>query len=468
SGLLLIGLTGCGYKNDPVAPQALVPAPINDLRYELTDKGAVLHWSYPTRTVGGEELTEIDSFMLYRAEVPTASYCDTCPIPFGSPIKVNGGLIPEREGRRAASYEIGLLRPAHKYFFKVRSRTGWLTPSVDSNQVNFTWETPPAVPQDLVAEVGDNMVALQWQAVSGYVDGSKADNIKYQVSRRKDKEAFQNVGSLLTESEFVDTEVSGGHEYTYRVQALSEYDDEDMVTGEFSKPLEVEVVDFIAPATPENVTTARTAASVKIFWDQGEEADLAGYRIYRRLGNEDDPSMIGEVKMPYNIYEDTEAPDENMYVYYSVSSFDKSDPANESERSADVEGDQLSRREGKDNLLTEPESVDTGELSKPLEVEAVDLIAPAIPENVATARTGASVKIFWDQGEEADLAGYRIYRRLGNEDDPVMIGEVKMPYNIYEDTEAPDENMYVYYSVSSFDKSDPPNESERSAEVEGE
>jgi hypothetical protein len=338
SGLLLIGLTGCGYKNDPVAPQALVPVPVSDLRYELTDKGAILHWSYPTRTVGGDELTEIDSFMLYRAEVASGSYCETCPVPFGSPIKVNGGLIPEREGRKSASYEIGLLRPAHKYFFKVQSRTGWLTPSADSNQVSFTWETPPAIPQDLVAEIGSNMISLQWQPVSGHLDGSTADNIKYQVSRREGKGAFKNVGNLLTEPEFVDTEVTGGHEYTYRVQALSDYDG-DMVAGEFSKPFQVEVVDLIAPATPENVTTARTAASVKIFWDQGEEADLAGYRIYRRLGNEDDPVMIGEVKIPYNIYEDTEAPDENMYVYYSVSSFDKSDPANESERSAEVEGE---------------------------------------------------------------------------------------------------------------------------------
>ncbi|RWX47318.1 hypothetical protein H206_03733 [Candidatus Electrothrix aarhusensis] len=338
SGLLLIGLTGCGYKNDPVAPQALVPAPINDLRYELTDKGAVLHWSYPTRTVGGEELTEIDSFMLYRAEVASGSYCETCPIPFGSPIKIDGGLIPEREGRRSASYEIGLLRPAHQYFFKVHSRTGWLTPSADSNQVNFTWETPPAIPQDLVAEVGSNIISLQWQPVSSYLDGSTADNIKYQVSRRVGKGSFKNVGSLLTQPEFMDTQVSGGHEYTYRVQALSDYDG-DMVAGEFGKPFKVEVVDLIAPATPENVTTARTAASVKIFWDQGTEADLAGYRIYRRLGNEDDPVMIGEVQMPYTIYEDTEAPDENIYVYYSVSSFDKSDPANESERSAEVEGE---------------------------------------------------------------------------------------------------------------------------------
>lgn len=266
SGLLLSGLSGCGYKNDPVAPQALVPVPINDLRYELTDKGAVLHWNYPTETVGGEDLKEIDSFMLYRAEVPTASSCETCPVPFGSPIKVNGGVIPEREGKRAASYDIGFLRPGHKYFFKVLSRTGWLTPSADSNQVSFTWETPPAVPQDLMAEVGDSMVALQWQPVAAYRDGSKVENeeIIYQVSRREGKGSFQNIGKLLTEPEFMDSEVTGGHEYTYRVQALSAYDG-DMVAGEFSKPVDVEIVDLIAPATPENVTTVRIASTVKIF-----------------------------------------------------------------------------------------------------------------------------------------------------------------------------------------------------------
>ncbi|MCI5130892.1 MAG: hypothetical protein D3904_05070 [Candidatus Electrothrix sp. EH2] len=338
SALLLIGLSGCGYKNDPVAPQALVPVPINDLRYELNDKGAVLHWSYPTETVNGEDLAEIDSFMLYRAEVPLADYCDTCPVPFGSPIKVDGGVIPEREGKRATSYDIGFLRPGHKYFFKVCSRTGWLTPSADSNQVSFTWETPPAVPRNLRGKSSDSMVSLKWQPVVKHLDGSKAETVKYQVSRQEDTGSFRNIGDLLSKPEYTDTEVSGGHTYTYRVQALSEYNG-DMVAGEFSKLLKAEIVDMIAPATPENVTTVRTGSSVKVFWDQGKEADLAGYRIYRRLGNEDEPAMIGEVKMPYNIYEDTEAPDENMYVYYSVSSFDQSDPPNESERSAEVEAE---------------------------------------------------------------------------------------------------------------------------------
>ncbi len=198
----LTGLIGCGYKNMPVAPQALVPESINDLRYELTDQGGVLHWSYPTRTVSSEDITKIDSFLLYRAEVPTGTYCDTCPVPFGKPIKLAGGNIPGQEGEKTAKYELTLLRPAHKYFFKIRSRTGWLTPSGDSNQVTFTWETPPAAPDGVVAEVGDSSIILRWQPVTSHLDGTSINRkVMYQVSRRLGRGSFENIGSLLTSTE---------------------------------------------------------------------------------------------------------------------------------------------------------------------------------------------------------------------------------------------------------------------------
>ncbi|MCI5222278.1 MAG: hypothetical protein D3924_06290, partial [Candidatus Electrothrix sp. AR4] len=119
-------------------------------------------------------------------------------------------------------------------------------------------------------------------------------------------------------------------------QAFSEYD-EEMVAGELSSALEVSVLDQTAPSSPANVKTARTAMSVKIFWDQGTEEDLAGYRVYRRLGNETIPEMIGVVEVPYNIYEDLDAPEKDVYVYYSVTSFDTSDPPNESEHSAEAD-----------------------------------------------------------------------------------------------------------------------------------
>ncbi|MCI5221332.1 MAG: hypothetical protein D3924_01275, partial [Candidatus Electrothrix sp. AR4] len=169
---LMTGLSGCGYKGMPVPPQALIPESINDLRYELTDQGVILHWSYPTRTVSGENITEIDSFLLYRAEVPTGAYCATCPVPFAKPIKLPGGTISEQEGSKTDNYEVTPLRPAHKYFFKIRSRTGWLTPSGDSNQVTFTWETPPTAPGGVVAEVGDSSIILRWQPVTSHLDGT--------------------------------------------------------------------------------------------------------------------------------------------------------------------------------------------------------------------------------------------------------------------------------------------------------
>ncbi|MCI5145287.1 MAG: hypothetical protein D3923_07085, partial [Candidatus Electrothrix sp. AR3] len=97
--ILLTGLAGCGYKTLPMAPQAVVPLPITDLRYELSEKGVALYWSYPRDTVTGDDLDEIDSFTLYRAEVPEEDYCDTCPIPFGPPINLPGGSLPDKGGK---------------------------------------------------------------------------------------------------------------------------------------------------------------------------------------------------------------------------------------------------------------------------------------------------------------------------------------------------------------------------------
>ncbi len=335
---LLTGLSGCGYKNMPVAPQALVPEPISDLRYEVTKQGgAVLHWSYPTRTVNGEDITEIDSFLLYRAEVPTESYCDTCPIPFGKPVKVEGGSIPEREGRKSGRYEIGSLRPAYQYFFKIQSRTGWLTPSADSNQVSFTWETPPVRPNGFLAEMYDNRVVLRWQPVADYIDGTPIKKpVTYQISRSVDGGSFENVGDPLISPKYVDREVGGGREYAYRAQALTEYNQE-MVAGDFTKVIKVRVLDQTAPASPENVKAVRTEAVVKVFWDPGTEEDLAGYRVYRRVGVEIAPELVGVVKVPYSIYEDFDAPEKDVYVYYAVTSFDKNDPPNESKRSAETD-----------------------------------------------------------------------------------------------------------------------------------
>lgn len=94
----------------------------------------------------------------------------------------------------------------------------------------------------------------------------------------------------------------------------------------------------------------------------------------------------------------------------------------------------------------------------------VDRTAPAAPTGVKAIRTAAVVKVIWDPVEDNDLKGYRIYRRLESEKEPVKVGEVDVQYTLFSDGTPPDAENW-FYSVSSFDNGSPANESERSAEV---
>ncbi len=331
---LLVALGGCGFKTLPVAPQTVVPVPITDLRYELSEKGVTLFWSYPIETVSGKDISTINNFILYRAVVPMDSYCETCPIPFGSPIDLPGGSL-QSEGKKVATYEATLLRPGNLYFFKVRSKTGWLAESADSNLVSFVWEIPAMAPQGLTATITGSRVELAWHPVTAHVDGTPiTETLEYQVSRSVGGASFVNIGKPVKETGFVDTSARTGHKYLYKVQAMSVYD-KGMVGGGVSEAVVATPVDKTAPAPPLHVQAIRTGAGIKIIWDRVAEADLKGYRVYRRVSG-GARSLIGEVEGALTSYEDRHLPVGTSRLFYSVSSIDRSEPANESVRSPEA------------------------------------------------------------------------------------------------------------------------------------
>lgn len=332
--ILVTGLGGCGFKTLPVAPQALVPLPISDLRYELSEKGVTLFWSYPQQTIAGDKLTEIDTFVLSRAVIAVDDYCNTCPIPFGAPISLPGGVLPG-DGAKTASYKSTLLRPGNLYFFQIQSKSGWMAESAPSNLITFMWQIPPAAPTGLTTDVKDSQITLRWQPVTAHLDGTPITKpVKYQVSRSFGKAPYEELGEPQDKTSYIDSTVDNARTYHYRVQTLTVYDKE-MIGGGLSEAIGASSVDQTPPAPPANVHAIRTGAGAKIIWDKGAEPDLMGYRIYRRLPGSNLPELIGEVKIPYNLYDDRGAPSGGQ-IYYSVSSFDKSKPANESERSAEA------------------------------------------------------------------------------------------------------------------------------------
>ena len=105
-----------------------------------------------------------------------------------------------------------------------------------------------------------------------------------------------------------------------------------------------------------------------------------------------------------------------------------------------------------------------GEPSRPIEIRAEDRFPPAAPERLVAVQEGAAVRLFWDPNRERDLAGYRVYRRIG-EGGWVLVGPDPVEKPDYLDSEVRI-GQQLSYRVTAVDRAGPPNESGLSAAVE--
>jgi len=334
-GMVLLLIGGCGYKNQPVPPESVVPQPIEDLHYAVSDKGLRLDWSYPVETIKGTALEQIDSFELFRAETAIEDYCGDCPVPFAEPLDLPGGVSVEGDLRRKGFYESSLLKSGYKYFFKIRSRTSWWASSSDSNVVTFIWFEPAAAPENVTVSAGDQEIALSWKPVTKRFDGQPLQmELRYQVLRSEGGKDFVKIGEPLTTAQYVDHQVRNGQKYFYTVQSLLVHEDE-LVSGGVSEGVVSTPVDLTPPPPPTGVTAVWTGSGVKIFWDKNSDVEVGGYRVYRRDADKDDYEMLGSVDPAYIIFVDSQAK-ENKRYYWAVTAVDQAESVNESNKSREA------------------------------------------------------------------------------------------------------------------------------------
>lgn len=338
TGCFFVGaglLGGCGYKNAPVPPEKVVPKSISNLHYQIDQKGVVLDWDFPVETIKGTKISEIESFELYRAEIPVDELCGNCPIPFTGPFELDGGVVYDGLKRRSASYSDSFLKPEHKYFFKVRSRVSWWASSDDSNIVSFVWFTPASTPENVSINAGDGQVKVSWSPVTQLIDGTTPTlPVRYQVQRSVAGKPFKNIGSPSSRNSFVDRQVALGQQYFYRVQAMLEYEGEYAGGGVSDEVLAIPV-DQTPPPAPQEITVVRVDTGVKLFWAPVNADDLEGYRVYRRQASESSYTLIAELTKDTQGYTDTDAGTGVRY-YYTVTAIDSAEPPNESALSREV------------------------------------------------------------------------------------------------------------------------------------
>lgn len=329
--LILLALTGCGKKTRPLPPGDVQPAVISDLAYELDEKGVTLTWSLPTQTAKGSRLPYvIEKFELYRAVVPAKEYCEGCPLHFGEPVE-----IPVAEGAKGQfTYQEALLRPGHRYVYRVRSRAGWLVASDLSNQVSFLWDTPPQAPDGVRVAEGEQVLTVSWQPPPGLLDGTVVrDPYWYQVYRSTDGKNFTVLGEPVSVTQLVDKLVKNNQRYYYMIRAIRMHDNTE-AAGLASAAVSGMPRDLTPPAPPQQVTAVATPEGIKLVWDAVAEGDLAGFRIYRRLSGEAKSKRIGEVPAASLAFIDGAPPRGMSLWHYAITAYDQA--GNESQPSIEA------------------------------------------------------------------------------------------------------------------------------------
>jgi predicted small lipoprotein YifL len=141
-------IAGCGKKGMPIAPEALVPAPIKDLAVAQQGGHFLVSWSAPSKEEGGAPLKNLAGFLLFRRIVlPADQDCEECSGAYSELAKVDLDYLQgvRRIGNRFLLEDFDL-RKQQSYQYKVRSFTTEKTESRDSNKVRLTAVTPPLPP----------------------------------------------------------------------------------------------------------------------------------------------------------------------------------------------------------------------------------------------------------------------------------------------------------------------------------
>jgi hypothetical protein len=131
--------------------------------------------------------------------------------------------------------------------------------------------------------------------------------------------------------QWVDPTVTVGQEYEYAIRTLVGEGQRTRLSAA-AGPLRLAMEDTFAPAPPERLTALGRPGGVDLFWSPGDEIDLAGYRVYRRMLPDGPWERLTAEHLTATTWVDTTVEPGERYAY-AVSAVDFAEPPNESPRS---------------------------------------------------------------------------------------------------------------------------------------
>jgi len=317
---LVLALSSCGKKDNPMPVAVAKAGVIGDLRGEVKD--GVLFLSFtplatikPEKKEPGEGEAKIAGYRIFKG-------CGTC---LGDLQPFRTISLDERKGYTLAGNRLYFydddLVPGNEYAYRVYPVTTRGTRGEASNAAVVAWEEPPGPPGSVKATESDARVEISWTKEDGYLYNIyRYDNDMYPVIPLNPRP--------VSTSLYMDAGLTNGRTYVYEVRKVSQT----------PVPLEGEGLkasatpkDRTPPGAPMGVKAEKKGNAIALAWQANTEKDLAGYNVYRIMGSQ--AVKLNSTPLKETGFLDTGAPD-HRFIAYHVTAVDaegnESEPSQES------------------------------------------------------------------------------------------------------------------------------------------
>jgi predicted small lipoprotein YifL len=342
AGMLLVGtFAACGHKGPPLPPLRVRPTAITELTVRQRGERVIISLDQPGGRTDGSEYEQPVVLRLSQVvpPVPGSSRAGK-----GKVREIDSWVIPQAEwksyfsrGRLEIPLSIKNLRiqPSldgsgiRKIAFVAEVQEGKRKKGAPGAQVMLTLCTPPGVPDAVKAVIAPGGVQVSWGKPA-------ATDVQVHLYRAAGKSRFPEkpYQKLSGNAEdFLDEGVVMGKPYRYQVRFGV---GEQSLRCE-SEPGSAEVLaeDKFPPKPPEGLAAAAERTRIRIFWLPGTETDLAGYKVYRREGFDNEEGawlLLTPESISDTTYADSNVKSGVSYVY-AVTAVDNATSPNESARS---------------------------------------------------------------------------------------------------------------------------------------
>lgn len=308
------------------------------------------------------------------------------------------------------------------YFYRVSATDTALNHgnySAQSSAASYD-SVAPSQPQNFTARGQNRKIILTWWK------NPEPDVLKYRIYRSL-TDGFtpllrDTIGiKIHPDSVLIDSTVSFGYTYYYRMSAIDSFNNESQFSGQALAT----ALDTIPPAAPESLKAFRGDRAITLRWHKNKENDVLYYIVYRNFDSTFVPNLsdsVGVRLRPETTYVNTGLINDTTY-YYKISAVDS--------------------------------ALNKSNFSNLARATPTDTTPPGAPQNLIATAGQRKATLSWLANTEQDLKFYTIYRSVINGFIPSStdsIGHVGRSGASFVDSLVLLGNIY-YYKIAATDSS---------------